>query len=143
MVKSKPPPEIEHNYLPLVYRNNKVCEATCGRWKPMRAHHCRQCGECSLRMDHHCPWTVNCVGAKNHKAFYLFCIYMGVSNYSSWKKFKFSKNSSDLHIIHIDQYIFLSMNPIKEHLGIIAVYSISIGFLLCWSCSRWPSCWFP
>lgn len=26
----------------------------CNAYKPERAHHCRQCKKCVLRMDHHC-----------------------------------------------------------------------------------------
>ena len=28
----------------------------CGSLKPERAHHCSLCNECTLKMDHHCPW---------------------------------------------------------------------------------------
>ena len=47
-------------------------------WKPVRAHHCKVCNACTLRMDHHCPWTVNCVGINSHKAFYLTSVYWAV-----------------------------------------------------------------
>ncbi|KAF9054095.1 DHHC palmitoyltransferase-domain-containing protein [Panaeolus papilionaceus] len=41
--------------------------------KPYRAHHCRACGTCVLKYDHHCPWIGQCVGARNHKFFLNFC----------------------------------------------------------------------
>ncbi|KAJ4480870.1 zf-DHHC-domain-containing protein [Lentinula aciculospora] len=37
-----------------------------------RAHHCRACGTCVLKYDHHCPWIGQCVGARNHKFFINF-----------------------------------------------------------------------
>ncbi|KIK66341.1 hypothetical protein GYMLUDRAFT_38150 [Collybiopsis luxurians FD-317 M1] len=40
--------------------------------KPYRAHHCRACGTCVLKYDHHCPWIGQCVGARNHKFFLNF-----------------------------------------------------------------------
>lgn len=40
--------------------------------KPYRAHHCRICGTCVLKFDHHCPWIGQCVGARNHKFFINF-----------------------------------------------------------------------
>lgn len=70
--------EANHVFQNDIYKNDGRCQDCKGKWKPQRTHHCRQCGNCSLRMDHHCPWAVNCVGSRNHKAFYLFCCYMGV-----------------------------------------------------------------
>jgi ribosomal protein L40E len=49
--------------------------AHCGIKRPQRAHHCRVCGTCSLRMDHHCIWLKNCIGLRNYKPFFLFVWY--------------------------------------------------------------------
>jgi len=34
-----------------------VC-SKCEAVKPPGAHHCRICGRCIKKMDHHCPWLV-------------------------------------------------------------------------------------
>lgn len=47
----------------------------CLRMKPERAHHCRKCDKCILRMDHHCPWLCNCIGQYNYKSFLLTISY--------------------------------------------------------------------
>ncbi|XP_077232774.1 putative protein S-acyltransferase 16 isoform X1 [Tasmannia lanceolata] len=47
----------------------------CSHYKPPRAHHCRVCRRCVLRMDHHCVWINNCVGHANYKVFFVFVLY--------------------------------------------------------------------
>lgn len=47
----------------------------CRGYKAPRAHHCRKCGRCVLKMDHHCPWINNCVGHCNHAHFTAFLFW--------------------------------------------------------------------
>jgi hypothetical protein len=44
---------------------------TCRIWRPPRAAHCRDCGWCVIRFDHHCGALGNCVGRDNHRWFVL------------------------------------------------------------------------
>ncbi|XP_056440740.1 palmitoyltransferase ZDHHC23-B isoform X1 [Gadus chalcogrammus] len=43
----------------------------CGLARPPRAGHCRICGVCVQRLDHHCVWINSCVGQANHCSFLL------------------------------------------------------------------------
>jgi palmitoyltransferase len=49
----------------------KEC-STCKLQRPARSKHCRVCGMCVARHDHHCAWVHNCVGALNQRWFMLF-----------------------------------------------------------------------
>ncbi|XP_063062339.1 palmitoyltransferase ZDHHC23-B [Engraulis encrasicolus] len=43
----------------------------CKLLRPLRAGHCRICGACIQRLDHHCVWINSCVGRANHRSFLL------------------------------------------------------------------------
>eukprot|EP01087_Luapelamoeba_hula_P011370 TRINITY_DN3081_c0_g1_i1.p1 TRINITY_DN3081_c0_g1~~TRINITY_DN3081_c0_g1_i1.p1 ORF type:complete len:624 (-),score=82.58 TRINITY_DN3081_c0_g1_i1:16-1887(-) len=47
---------------------------TCLDGRPLRSKHCRSCDGCVARMDHHCTWINNCVGANNHLAFLMLLV---------------------------------------------------------------------
>lgn len=67
--------------IPLLSNDTSIDTSTwnfcrsCNRKRPPRAHHCRRCQQCVLRMDHHCPWINNCVGEENQFAFFLLLLY--------------------------------------------------------------------
>ncbi|KAM9782448.1 palmitoyltransferase ZDHHC23-A isoform 1-T2 [Syngnathus typhle] len=55
-----------------------VCKIT----RPPRAGHCRTCGVCVQRLDHHCVWLNSCVGQGNHRSFLLtLCVFLLTSLY--------------------------------------------------------------
>ncbi|OAA62767.1 dhhc zinc finger membrane protein [Niveomyces insectorum RCEF 264] len=53
----------------------KKCDAP----KPRRAHHCRHCRRCIPKMDHHCPWTGNCVSMQTFPHFLRFVVFTNLS----------------------------------------------------------------
>lgn len=44
-----------------LYPSSRTC-GTCKLVRPLRTKHCKVCGVCVARMDHHCIWLGNCVG---------------------------------------------------------------------------------
>ncbi|GAB1217155.1 palmitoyltransferase akr1 [Aspergillus terreus] len=53
---------------------------SCMVRKPLRSKHCKRCGRCVAKHDHHCPWIDNCVGANNlrHFVLYIVCLEVGI-----------------------------------------------------------------
>eukprot|EP00440_Ansanella_granifera_P034100 gb/GFBE01036993.1/.p1 GENE.gb/GFBE01036993.1/~~gb/GFBE01036993.1/.p1 ORF type:complete len:742 (+),score=138.72 gb/GFBE01036993.1/:1-2226(+) len=64
-------------YLTLLEKGDfkQVC-VVCRARRKMRSHHCKECGRCVDRLDHHCPWIDNCVGLGNQRAFYCFIVLL-------------------------------------------------------------------
>ncbi|CAH2243678.1 palmitoyltransferase ZDHHC6-like isoform X2 [Pararge aegeria] len=48
---------------------------TCKAYKAPRSLHCKKCGFCVKKLDHHCPWINICVGHDNHLYFAIFLMF--------------------------------------------------------------------
>lgn len=68
------PQEVDEEQRRLGYR---WCE-TCLIVRPPRASHCKDCDNCVLRMDHHCPFVGNCIGIRNYGYFASLLIFVGL-----------------------------------------------------------------
>ncbi|XP_038624351.1 palmitoyltransferase ZDHHC22 isoform X2 [Tachyglossus aculeatus] len=86
------------NYI-LVIRNSPEDPGTCGNpaaggagpvagrgegsRKPLAhgagTHFCRLCSRATLRHDHHCFFTGNCIGGRNMRNFIMFCLYTSLA----------------------------------------------------------------
>ena len=57
---------------------NNRCDR-CDLARPRGARHCYDCGVCVMDLDHHCPLTGKCIGAKNADRFQLLLITVAAS----------------------------------------------------------------
>lgn len=109
----------------------------CNSQRPERAHHCKICQQCILKMDHHCPWVANCVGFYNQKYFYLFLIYATVGDFVAFLCMGMKAFSIDLNIRtkeNVDsvwKMLGLVWDPLMLTLGILLslAMTLAIGFL--------------
>ncbi|KAM6900211.1 palmitoyltransferase ZDHHC23-B [Xenentodon cancila] len=66
---------LEHERVEQKEAGRKNWCAVCRVARPPRAGHCRICGVCVLRLDHHCVWINSCVGQANHRSFLLTLVF--------------------------------------------------------------------
>lgn len=104
----------------------RICKK-CNDIKPPRTHHCSVCRKCVMRMDHHCPWTGNCIGLKNHKYFVCFCfwtivacLHVALSSPLMCKYLRLQNGAEDAVFIE-------GHGPLNPLLASILSLSVSIG----------------
>ena len=112
--------------------NISICNK-CHNIRPYRAHHCSVCDVCIRKMDHHCPWVVNCVGEANQKSFALFIFYSVISSFISticlYPEFSYIIS----HQSEINQSVVIT--SIKQQIVISLYYSLPIlGFVISITC---------
>ena len=60
----------------------------CGGPQPPACWHCSTCNQCVMHMDHHCPFTANCVGQSNYPFFFGFVLWAWMATvYACWLSF--------------------------------------------------------
>ncbi|CAJ1360795.1 unnamed protein product, partial [Effrenium voratum] len=59
----------------LLHVHRSIC-VVCRRVRGLRAFHCKLCGHCVQRLDHHCPWMDRCIGLQNQRSFYIFLLLL-------------------------------------------------------------------
>ncbi|XP_076273376.1 palmitoyltransferase ZDHHC20-A-like isoform X2 [Rhynchophorus ferrugineus] len=86
----------------------------CMHIKPDRAHHCSTCQKCYLKMDHHCPWTNNCIGFLNYKSFILLILYTFLYCF--------------YYIVSTTSYLLHSLENLQYelHIPICVAYSVAV-----------------
>ena len=73
-----------YGYDGVVYSPGPACR-TCQVPKPARSKHCRICGRCVRRFDHHCAWLNTDVGENNTRFFHLFLMWhVGLAAHVCW-----------------------------------------------------------
>ena len=111
----------------------------CSAPKPPRAHHCRHCRRCIPKMDHHCPWTANCVSLTTFPHFLRFLLY---ANLSLWtlSYFIFQRFAALWASRLWPSYLGPSL-PALIHLTILALVSfvteVALGLMLATTLKGW------
>lgn len=135
----EPPPELFHDqddegeHDIRLWLGQKQADMIVFPPKPERAHHCRTCGTCILKFDHHCPWINQCVGLGNERYFILFMLWFsfGTLIFSvagwriAWEGFTRSKEWSSF-LVH--RLLYLAIYAKAAVMGMV-VFILAIWHL--------------
>lgn len=106
--------------------------ATAVRWckkcnapKPARSHHCRHCRRCIPKMDHHCPWTGNCVSMQTFPHFLRFVVF---TNLSLW--FLAALLSRRFYALYAQRYLPAYLGPTLSQLVHLTILGLVCGATL-------------
>ncbi|XP_061614768.1 palmitoyltransferase ZDHHC23-B isoform X2 [Phyllopteryx taeniolatus] len=104
--------------------NRKNWCSVCQVVRPPRAGHCRICGVCVLRLDHHCVWIDSCVGRANHRSFLLtLVLFLSTSLYGI---------SLVLRSVCPEQNVLTALFYCP---GVYEEYSAALCFTCAWYCT--------
>jgi len=97
---------------------------TCKGPKPARAHHCKTCRKCVLKMDHHCPFVSNCIGQRNYSYFCLFLLDLTVGSFILALAI-----SPAVPVAIIELYFDASLEGAKwsRYVYVVSVFSVATG----------------
>lgn len=62
--------DLAENAITIEVRYCVICKVE----QPMRAKHCKECGQCVALHDHHCPWLGVCIGERTRCYFYAYLV---------------------------------------------------------------------
>lgn len=124
---------------------DRVIEAE-GRWchkcnapKAPRAHHCRHCGRCVPKMDHHCPWTRNCVSMTTFPHFLRFLVWTNISLWTLWYLL-WQRFSALWESRHLPAYLGPSLAGLVS-LALLSIVnfltSVALGIMLVTTVKSW------
>lgn len=77
----------------------------CSGFKAPRSHHCRKCGRCVMKMDHHCPY-LNCVSTEYFKTIMQVAIILACNIHNTYCIIVVKANQNMFFLFKIVIFIF-------------------------------------
>ena len=116
-----------------IKRENIFCE-TCQIVINKPTKHCKLCGHCCLRFDHHCLFLLRCVGINNHRLFIILllssitCIVIYLSTAYSYIKEEYQEvtNSFFYFVFSSNKIIWLCILFLTNIFGFFMILFLLI-----------------